>query len=173
MAWDDDLTTILRVLVADTNSVTYTDDTLEQTLVVAAFQVLQQLDFAQTYTVSIANVTIVPDPTVSPTKDDAFSNLVCLKAACITDRGAAITAANRAIAVRDGSSSIDLRTILEGKLKLLKQGWCAVYEEARTEYLTTQGGEAGAAIMTPFRTIARGGYGNLPYSPGPIGYYDF
>lgn len=156
MAWTDDMTTILRVLVADPASTTYTDDTLQQTLVVAAFQVIQQVTFDQAYTLSISNVTIVPDPTLTATQDDSFVNLVTLKAACIVDRGAAITAANQAIFVRDGSSTIDLREILKGKLALLAKGWCAVYEEARLEFLTNKQSVAGAAVMTPFRTVATG-----------------
>lgn len=162
MAWDDDMTTILRLLVADPNSETYSDDTLQLTIIVAAFQVLQQVDFPTAYALSVANVTMAPDPTLTATKDDSFVNLVTLKAACITDRGAAITAANQAIYVKDGSSTIDLRAILKGKLRLLAEGWCAVYDDELLKFQSNRQGVAGAAIMTPFRTVATGA-GNCGY----------
>lgn len=164
MPWDDDMVTILRVLVNDVDAKTYSDSSLVKVLLVAAFQVGLEMSFSQQFAVDIGNESISPDPTAVATKDDSFVNLTCLKAACITDRGAAILAAKQAIAVKDGSSAIDLRGNLQGKLKLLEKGWCAVYEDAKMEYLTMQsGGIAGAAVMTPFRLYAQGGYthGNL------------
>lgn len=160
MAWDEEMLTILRVMVNDQAESVYSDASLKTTLLVAAFQVNQELDFARDYTVSIMGETISPDPTLDDSRDDSFVNLACLKAACITDRGGAILAARQAIAVKDGASAIDLRGNLQGKLRLLeKGGWCAVYQDAKFEYLTNASKSiAGAAIMTPFRLYAYGGY---------------
>lgn len=162
MAWQDEMGTLLRVLVNDTAATVYSDDSVEQTLAAAAFQVANEMAFAREYEVSVADATIDPDPTAGDTRDDAFANLVTLKAACILDRGAAILAASQAIAVKDGPSAIDLRDRLKGKLRLLeKGGWCAAYEDAKLEYLTGQAGPgtAGAAVLTPFRLVANGGWG--------------
>jgi len=154
MAWDDDMVTIVRVMVNDPSSTVYTDASLTELILVAAFQVKMECSFTQTYTVSISDETISPDPTLEATKDESFINLVCLKAASIADHGAAILAARRAISVRDGSSAIDLRGPLAGWLKLLEKGWRAAYEKAKLEYQMGQTPIAGAAVMTPFRTWA-------------------
>lgn len=154
MAWQDEMTAILRTLVGDLDATVYTDDRLQQILVVGAFQVLRELSFTTTYSVSVGSVTLSPDPTLTATKDDSFTNLVCLKAAAITDKGSAIQATRRAISVKDGTSAIDLRGPLEGWLSLLeKGGWTAAYEKAKLEYQSGQS-VAGMAVMTPFRTYA-------------------
>jgi hypothetical protein len=104
---------------------------------------------------------IQPDPTDSAggTRDESYMNLTCLKAASIIDNNSAIIAANRAIMVKDGTSSIDLRTMVKAKLELLEKGWSAAYEEAKLEYMAGQSRVAGAAVMTPFRLFAQGMYG--------------
>ncbi len=166
MAWEDEMVAILRVLVADNDSETYDDDTLEKNICVAAFQVLRELPFSQVFSVSVSDQTLSPDPTVGATKDDSFVNLVTQKAACITDRGSAMKAAGQAIAVKDGASAIDLRSIVESKLKVLKIGWCAVYDDTKLEYQSGAYGIAGACVMTPFRTYlsgdGRGWYTTVP-----------
>lgn len=158
MAWQDVMLGLLRPMVNDMASATYNDDTLEQVLVVAAFQVLREpLSFAFDYTADVENTDITPDPTDSDSQDDAFVNLVAIKAACIVDTGSAAGAATQAIMVKDGASMIDLRGALAGKLALLRQGWCATYKEAKFEHQS--GSLAGAAVMTPFRLYAGGATG--------------
>jgi hypothetical protein len=166
MAWQDEMTTILRSLVNDMQSTTYDDDTLTQVLAVAALQVTQQLDFPQNFTVRVSLGEITPDPTDDATRNDSFVNLVTQKAACIIDHGSAIQAAQQAISVRDGTSAVDLTGILKGRLAVLKQGWCAAYEQTKLEYRNGQG-VAGAAVMTPFRTVSSpGGPHWGPFVPG-------
>lgn len=167
MAWQDDMTEVLRVLVNDTEDTpTYSDDKLERVLVVASFQVLLQLKFSQDYKVNISNRTITPDPTATATKDESFVNLATLKAACIVDHGAAIIAAQRAIAVKDGGSSVDLRGVFQGKFALLEKGWCAVFDTEKFEYQAGLVRVAGAVILTPFRLYAYGGLGQDGYLGG-------
>lgn len=156
MAWQTDMTEVLRVLLGDMDDPpTYSDAKLQRVLVVAAFQVLQQLDFSYDFVTSIGEGEITPDPTDEATKDESFTNLVTVKAACIVDQGSAILAAGRAIAVRDGGSSVDLRGVFGAKLQLLQKGWCSVYEDAKLEYQAGQVRVAGAAVLTPFRLFAR------------------
>ncbi len=155
--WQDEMTEMLRVLVNDPDSTLYDDDKLQKTLAVAAFQVSRELTFAATYTVSVSTVSISPDPTLTATKDESYTNLVCLKAAAIADRGSAILAARRAISVRDGSSAIDLRGPLQGWLALLDKGWGAVYDAAKLDYQIGSSPVAGAAVMGPFRTLITNG----------------
>jgi hypothetical protein len=167
MAWQDEMIIILRTLVSDVTAITYSDDTLATTLVVAGRYVSQELVFSQRYACDVVNQAITPDPSVAASRDESFINLTCYKAACFIDRGSAIIAAQQAISVKDGSSSVDLRGILEGKLKLLDKGWCAVYDDAKLEYQAGQVRIAGAAVMGPFRVYARSiGSGFFTSVPG-------
>jgi len=162
MALPTELTDILRVLVNDADSTSYTDAILEKTLAVAARQVTVEMDFTQDFKITIGTTpAIAPDPTddAGGTRDDSFINLATLKAACIMDQGAALLAAKQAIAVGDGSSKIDLRERAAWLLKLLEKGWCAAFENAKLEYKSGQVQVAGAAVMTPFRLYAAGMFG--------------
>lgn len=164
MAWDSDALYILRVLLDDLDETAprYSDDKLISLSVVAAYQLQQELTFDTSYTVSLSAESISPDPG----DDQAFMNLMTLKAACSVNRGELLVAANRAIAVRDGKSSVDLRGVSDQKLKVLEKGWCAAYADARLDYLKEQAGVsrlggtvAGAAVLSPFRMFARTYFG--------------
>ena len=156
MAWQDEMILTLRVLVNDIDGVTYPDANLEKILVVAARYVVSDLPLAVAYLANASDGEILPDPTEG-VRDESFINLVCLKAACILDRTGAMLAAKQAIYVKDGASAIDLRTVFQGKYKLLEKGWCAVYEDAKFD-LRSGGfdGVAGAAVMSPFRLYSNG-----------------
>ena len=161
MAWETECLEILRVLINDLDTVPkYTDARLQRVLLVAAFQVNNKLDFTQDYVVNVQTSTLTPDPTNSSYREEAFVNLMCIKAACIIERGTALTSADQAISAREFSSSINLTGISAARQKLLVQGgWCPQYEE---ESLVHQigAGVPGAAILTPFRTLAGyDGYG--------------
>jgi hypothetical protein len=162
MAWQDEADIILRALINDLDSTTYTDDRLEQILAVAAYQVLNDgLTFSQSFRADVVNIAIKPDPTddANQTRDDSFVNLFTIKAAGILDSGAAIVAANRALLAKDGASLIDLRDTFKAKLALMEKGWNAVYEDQKLLYQVNSIQVAGAAIMTPFRLYAFGNYG--------------
>lgn len=162
MAWQDETVPTLRVMLGDLSETapTYSDDSLEQTLVVAAFQVLAALRFDQEFVASASQVTIKPDPTATATKNDVFVNLFTLKAAAILDRTEASLAARRGIIVKDGGSTIDLSKVAEAKRKLLEKGWNAAYEDAKFEYQYQRAqGVAGAAVLTPFRLFAWEAFG--------------
>lgn len=160
MAWEDDMVSILRVLLNDIDATVFSEASLTQTLLVSAMQVKQELLFLQTYTVDIEDETLVPDPTLEASKDEAFTNLVVLKAACIVDRGGAALAATQAIYVKDGASAIDLRDRFKAKMALiLKGGWCGAYANAKLEHQMGAGGiVAGHAVLSPFRLAACGRY---------------
>lgn len=166
--WKIEMGTVLRVLLNDlTSPYQYSDERLYQLLTVAAQQVQSSnLSFPLIYQINIPQLTITPDPTNSDTqtRDDSFINLVTLKAACITSHGEARISAKQGISIRDGSSSIDLRGPLEGRLKLIQIGYCELYDQAKLEYQTARIGTiAGAAILTPFRVFS--GFGEQSYFP--------
>lgn len=161
MAWQTEMTDYLRVLIGDMDEPpTFDDDKLAKVLLVSSRQVGLELNFSQRFVADIELTTISPDPTdtVGGTRDDSYVNLSCMKAASILDQGSAIIAASRAVAVKDGSSSVDLRSVFKAKLALIEKGWSAVYADAKLEYQAGQVRIAGAAVMTPFRLFAYGGY---------------
>lgn len=162
MAWQDESIPTLRVLLGDVDEAAqiYSDDSLESTLVVAAKQVLAVASFPTAYAASVANVTLSPDPTTGSGQDDAFVNLFTLKAAAILDRTEASLAARRGIVVKDGTSAIDLSKVADAKIRLLKLGWNAVFDDALFEYKYQRtNGVCGAAVLTPFRLFAWDAFG--------------
>lgn len=167
--WYAEMITLLRVLIDDLATPhLYNDSRLSQVLAVAAHLVATELSFANEYKVNIQALTISPNPTdrspVSNTRDDNFINLTCIKAACLIERGETRKSVGQSIAIRDGSSSIDLRGSMDGRIRLLDKNWCAVYENTKMEYQTSRNGAiAGAAIMTPFRVFA--GFSDQAYYP--------
>ena len=82
MAWQDTMVIMLRVVIDDMGSnPTYSDSRLEEILVVSAKLTKKDVDFANDYTIGVTDSTITPDPV--STSDNAFVNLVTLKAACL------------------------------------------------------------------------------------------
>lgn len=167
MAWSDETVAILRVLIDDVDTPQkYTDDRLSGLVVVAAFQVGNEIDFPITYVADSVNVLIVPDPSLGTNRDERYLDLVCLKAACILDRGVSSRVGQQAIRIKDGASEIDLRSVPQAQIELLKNGWCAVYQDRKQNYIVSQSGTVvGASIMSPFRIFA--GYGGYrPFGTG-------
>lgn len=170
MAWQDETIITLRVMLGDTDEAapTYSDDSLEKTLLVGAKQVLASLTFDQEFVVGVNAGTLSPDPTAGANRNDAFVNLMTLRAAAILDRTEASLAARRGIVVKDGSSAIDLSRVAEAKRRLLERGgWNAAYEDAKFEYLYQRAQNvAGAAVLTPFRLYARQSLGGGSFNDG-------
>lgn len=158
MSWETELTPLLRTMVGDFNSEKYTDATLKKVLVAAAYQVYQEIDVENEYTISIASETISPDPM----SESGFANLITIKAACIVDRGAAMNAAEEALRVDSHEHYFDSRDRARWRVDLLKKGWCFTYEESKKDFiLNNKNAFLGAAILTPFRLFRRGnGYYN-------------
>ena len=164
MAWQDEMDIILRAMIDDLDATKYTDDRIEQLLVVGARFVTQEMNFVTGFEADVVNVTITPDPTVGQSRDESFINLTCLKTCCIMDKGEAKTAAQQAINIIDNGSRVDLTEMSRARLKLIQIGNCEAYEQAKLEYLSGQIRQAGAAIMTPFRVFA-GDNANVGFYP--------
>ncbi len=157
MAWQDEMTPTLRVMVNDYDEENYafSDDSIEQLLIVAAKQVATEMSFTQTFVVSVANATISPDPTATATRDNNYVNLVTIKAACLIDRGATRKMVQQGLYVKDGDSIVDLRALPANQIRLLEKGWCAVYDNEKFAYASASlGGTVGAIILGPFRLFA-------------------
>lgn len=163
MAWTTDLPIILRVMLDDVDETEFTDASIKKLLVVGAQFVITDAAFVNDYVVSVSDETITPDPTIEPYLDESFTNLVCLKAACLGERGAARKAANNAFSYKDMGFAVDGSSAAGAKLNfLLKGGYCQEYKNALFSYLTGSDKIAGKAIMTPFRVYASQ-YSSSPY----------
>ena len=60
MAWQTEMTRILRYMLNDLDSASYaySDDRLEETIIVAAQLVLHEIDFDKDYTVDVGALTL-------------------------------------------------------------------------------------------------------------------
>ena len=113
MTWQTEMTTIVRYLINDVDGATFTDSRIQNTIVVSAQLENNEINFAKDYTIDIVGTGITPDPTVT-TKDNAFINIVSLKAGCLITDSEIRTAGANLISVSDGPSSINMTSTLNG-----------------------------------------------------------
>lgn len=152
MSWQSTMTTMVRFLINDVVSpYTYSDERIQQAIVVSARLVLQEIEFDNDYVIDVTNITITPDPT--DVNDTAFINLVSLKTGCFIDIGQLRTkTASAGWLVKGGSHVVDTRGVAEAYKILMEKGLCKVYEDAAWEYRT--GSQTpGRAILSPFAGI--------------------
>jgi hypothetical protein len=169
MAWQNEMTLIIRHLINDLDSsaYTFTDSRIQETVLVSAQLVLTEIDFTNTYTVDVDALTLSPDPTTG-TKDNSFIALVALKSACIITGSQLRTQSLSSLALKDGPSSIDTRGIVAG-LAIIYKDVCEKYETAKMEYKTTN--SIGQAILGPYSpgsAVVGGRYG---YGDSRTGYF--
>lgn len=156
MAWEVEMVTMLRRLIDEIGTCgIYDDDDLQEIILVAAQFVSTEISFPNTYTIDIDQLTFTPDPTEGE-RDNNFINLTVLRAACIIDKNEARLAAGRAISFSDAGSRVDLKGTLDGKLAMLKNGWCQEYKQAKLEYKLTNMTRSAQAVLAPFRADGDG-----------------
>ncbi len=159
MAWDEDAVFVLRSLIGDNDvPLTYTDETLATFALVAAKRVVSGLRLGASYAVSLDNETITPDPTDGGVPGESFMNLVELLARLTILESEAKKAANQAIAIKDGPSSIDLKEVAKSKAALADDAR-KDFEQAKQDFLLRGGLDGdgvavGHAVMGPIRTGA-------------------
>lgn len=146
--WRDEATTMLRYIINDLNSETYNDSRLQTSIVIAAKYVNDEI-FSGQYNISIVGSgSISPDPS----SDESFINLTVLKSACLISMGEAKIAAGQGIAIKDGSSSLDLKGVA-GSKKTIMDSYCKAYNDAKLQYQMSGGsnGVPGQAIFGPIK----------------------
>ena len=150
MTWQNEMSIILRHLVNDLDSSSYTfsDDRIEETILVASQLVLHEADFENTYTVDVDASSLSPDPTSASNKDDAFISLICLKSAYILLGSELKTHSLNAISLKDGPSALVLWGIVQG-LNILFTDIAKRYDEAKIQY-QLGGSIAGQAVLSPY-----------------------
>ena len=169
MAWQTEMTLIVRTLISDLDPVspTYSDARIEQVIAVAATYVKQDANLSQTYDINVTATTISPDPTLG-VRDDWFVGLTCLKSACILDQSTFRTkAAVDGVRASLGSASIGISSNLSGFKTILDQGPCALYQQSLNDLNIGNASGVIQAILSPFvgneydpRMAPRGNYSN-------------
>lgn len=148
MAWQEEMTTIVRFIINDyTSPYENSTDNLQSLIVAAAQLTKNDVDFDTDYSISISSTGISPDPT--DINDDAFINLVSLKAACLLARGDQRRKARNALSIKDGPSNIDGRAAAEATAKW-SDNICKEYADAELEYRLGNA-KPGKAIIGPYR----------------------
>jgi hypothetical protein len=149
MAWQEQLTIIVRTLINDLGpTYTYDDSRIEQCLVVAAKYVQFDVVLDHSYAVDVVNLSISPDPTLD--NDDIFISLVSLKAACIIDQSNFRTkAALEGIRAALGPASLSVGGNITGWKHIIEHGPCALYDDL-VEHWDVANASAVRAIFSPF-----------------------
>lgn len=149
MSWQGQISTMVRHIVNDVNSASYTYSVkrLETTILVAAQLVSLDLDFDNSYVINVEQCSLSPDPTDDP-KDNSFINLTALKTACIIIGSEVRSEASNAISIKDGPSAIDLRGVAT-TLNVLYKDLCGKYDQLVYDYVAG-GSLAGQAILGPY-----------------------
>lgn len=147
MAWNDNMTVMLRNVINDAVSpTTYSDDRLKELLVNAAVFVVFEVDFAYTYVINVMLETIVPDPVALGDQD--FQVLVVYKAAAMFAHGEYKVAAQKSIQIKDGPSLMDFRE--SGlRMRMWAKELLDKYDKAVVNYKTGDGAR-GEAIVGPY-----------------------
>lgn len=150
MSWTNEMVLYVRHLVNDlSNSPTYDDSRLQDTILTAVQLAKLDVEFANSYTVDLDACILTPDPTEAP-RDDDFISLVILKAACIILNAEAKSNAGKAIKVMDGPSTIDMSSAYKATEERAKSV-CQDYKEAVLQYQAGRN-STGQAVIGPYVT---------------------
>lgn len=135
MSWQLEIPIIVRSLINDfADPPTYSDERIQQLVVVAAQYVIQEINLYNDYSINIINPDITPDPTLLTTKDIDFISFIALKSACLLDQSSLRTrAATEGIKAALGPASISVGGNSSYQF-LLANGPCKMYEETTFEY---------------------------------------
>lgn len=151
MAWQDQIPLVVRVWINDLSETpNYSDDRLEQLIVIAAQYTIHEMNFNQNYVINIMDRIITPDPTTLESPDHDFIGFVALKSACMLDQSTFRTrAATEGIRASLGSANLTVQGGLAGYQAILDEGPCAIYQNLRLQY---EFGNANGirAMLSPF-----------------------
>lgn len=149
MGWQKEMVRILRYIISDIDTVApiYDEERLVETVLVSAQLVINEIDFNNTYTIDVDECVLSPDPT-AVTKDNAFINLVCLRAALLVLFSEYKTASINSIRVSDGPSTIDMTDSTRNS-KTLYDNALLEYERAKFAYRAGNS-IGGQAVLTPY-----------------------
>jgi hypothetical protein len=136
MSWRLEIPIIIRSIINDLDETnpTYSDERLQQLTVVAAQHVKKEINLNIEYNINISCPEIVPDPTLSDSRDEDFIVFVTLKAVCLLDQSALRTrAASEGVRANLGPASLSVTNSSSYQFLLL-HGPCKTYNDSRIEY---------------------------------------
>jgi hypothetical protein len=138
---------MLRAVINDLDSESFTDERLEQLLAVSAQFVNREAE--GTYVINITSPDITPDPVDVP--DDAFVNLTVIKAACMVDQGnMRMKAAIAGLSASAGPASMNVGASHFTAYKdIIELGPCAMYQQMLADYKFGSGAICHG-ILSPF-----------------------
>lgn len=165
MAWQNEMTNLVRNLINDPEGDTYSDARVEQVILVGAQLLLNRIDFPNEYTIDVDLLSLTPDPTTTSPKDNDFINLVSMQAALIFLKGEAKTLAAQSYRITDGPSSIDVSNAYKAVQEQAKE-LQEMLDWAIVDY-TAGNSNGGQAILTPYTVVnQQSRYYNLFYPRG-------
>jgi hypothetical protein len=153
MAWQTEMTIIVRTLINDLEATpTYSDARIQQVIAVASTYVQQEASLSTSYTIDVSTPALSPDPT-TPNRNEIFIALTCLKAACIIDQSTYRTkAVTDGIRASLGSASLQVAGNLAGFKAILDIGPCAMYQQLLNDNNIVGEGAVNVvkAVLSPF-----------------------
>lgn len=149
MAWQNEMTIMVRTLINDMNEpYQFSDERIQQTILVAAKYVQFDVVLEHLYDINVVNATITPDPTDD--NDEIFLILTSLKSACLVDQGTLRTkAAMEGIRASLGPANLTVAGAASGWEMILKHGPCKLYDDL-IEHWDVANASAISAVLSPF-----------------------
>jgi hypothetical protein len=142
MSWNNEMVIIVRHIIGDLDpdNYSFSDSRIEESILVAAQLIHNEMEFFIDYTIEVDNGLLTPDPTttsVAPNnKDDDFIALCCLRSGLLLTNSLLRT------------SSLDMRGIVAG-LKMVNDDLTKKYEDVKLDYQTGKLG-FGKVILSPY-----------------------
>lgn len=152
--WTAFITPMLRDMIGDTASpYDFSDVDLQRKILVAINLMQIEIDFTISYAADIVGLTLNPDPYTYSTPDYDFMSLAAMKAACLIERSQATkTTSGDVQLIQDNDFTIKTGNVGANKLAAIKVNWCAAYEAAKNDFITSIGAQNyGRAVISPFR----------------------
>lgn len=150
MAWQSYMTVVVRGLINDlTEPYTYTDERIQQSIVIAGIVSSMQYVFDYDYTFDPETPDISPDPVES--SDTTAIALMSLKAACIldTNKYQGAVANGLGVRVQDGDSQVDTSESVRGYSDIMKLGPCNAFNTILRSASISKSGRSGKVVATP------------------------
>lgn len=149
MNWRNEISLLIRSFINDFGDTPmYTNERICQLAIVAAQQIILEIEFSNKYTIDVINQTISPDPT--DTRDIEFIGLWSLKSACLFDQSSIRTKAHMdGISTILGPAKLSVSNGFSGYKMLLDQGPCKMYQDLKQQHILGDSSRI-RAILSPF-----------------------
>lgn len=145
MTWIDIEIPLIRSIIGDLDSTSYSDGRLTTIAITNAHMLTNEVSFDNSYVVNVPNSSITPDPANGP--DYNFLNLLALKTASLIVNSEFRTASMQSFIVKDGPSQIDTGNKAKYLAEFAKNLLTA-YQKAKLDYIAGNS-IGGTAVSTP------------------------